>query len=122
MDNLEIPDNFPRPKYLGAVPGAQKKYLAVEFDGRYYQPGCTPPELYERWRYCVGLVDQFATACIQTKAGKRRDMPEAGILDQYLVRLIEARWVSDDEAEWVIREAAKVLKWPSPNTATPEVK
>lgn len=51
----------------------------------------------------MSLVEQFVTSCIETKAGKRRNMPEADILDQYLVRLIEARWVSDDEAKWVIR-------------------
>lgn len=38
-------------------------------------------------------------------------MPEADILDQYLVRLIEAKWVSDDEARWVIREAARQFGW-----------
>lgn len=60
----------------------------------------------------MSLVVQFVLACTQTKAGKRRGMPEADILDQYLVRLIEAKWVSDDEARWVIRETATLLQWP----------
>ena len=59
-------------------------------------------------------VPQFVTSCIETKAGRRKDMPEADILDQYLVRLIEAKWVSDDEARWVICEAARLLGWPAP--------
>ena len=41
-------------------------------------------------------------------------MPEADILDQYLTRLIESGWVSDEEARWVMREAAKMLGWPIP--------
>ena len=45
--------------------------------------GCTPPELYERWQHCMHYVPQFVTSCIETKRGKRKDMPEADILDQY---------------------------------------
>lgn len=108
-----VPSNFPRPKQLGAVPGAQPKYLATRYKGRFYSPGCTPPELYENWLHCVSLVEQFVPACIETKSGKRRDMSEADILDQYLTRLIESKWVSADEAKWVIRETAKLLGWPT---------
>ncbi len=114
MTDATIPDDFPRPQQMGAVPGAQTKFLAVEYKGRYYSPDCTPPELHERWQHCMHLVPQFVASCIETKAGKRKDMAEAAILDQYLVRLIEAKWVSDDEARWVIREAARQLSWPAP--------
>lgn len=109
-----VPFNFPRPKQLGAVPGAQPKFLATKYKGRFYSPGCTPPELYENWLHCMSLVEQFVPACIETKSGKRRDMSEADILDQYLVRLIESGWVSADEAGWVIGETAKLLGWPMP--------
>jgi hypothetical protein len=61
------------------------------------------------------LVPQFVSSCIETKKGKRKDIPEADILSQYLVRLIEAKWVSADEARWVIREAARLLSWPAPD-------
>lgn len=117
MADFTVPDDFPRPQHLGAVPGAQAKFLAVEYQGRYYSPGCTPPELHERWQHCMHLVPQFVSSCIETKAGKRAHMSEADILDQYLVRLIEAKWVSDDEARWVIREAARLLGWPAPGAA-----
>lgn len=112
MNDFQVPDDFPRPQHLGAVPGAQEKYLAVEYQGRYYSPGCTPPELHELWQHCMHLVPQFVSSCIETKAGKRKDMSEADILDQYLTRLIESGWVSADEARWVIRETAKLLGWP----------
>lgn len=117
MNNFQIPNDFPRPQHMGAVPGAQPKFLAVEYQGRFYTPGCTPPELYERWRHCMSLVEQFVPTCIETKKGKRKDMPEVDILDQYLLRLIEAKWVSNDEARWVIREAARRLGWPAPEEA-----
>lgn len=116
-NEFTAPYDFPRPQHLGAVPGAQAKFLAVEYQGRFYSPGCTPPELYERWQHCVSLVEQFVPACVETKAGKRAHMPESDILDQYLTRLFETGWVSDDEAKWVIREAAKILGWPMPEAA-----
>lgn len=117
MNDYQIPDNFPRPQHSGAIPGVQTKFLAVEFQGRFYSPGCTPPELFERWQYCMHLVPQFVSSCIETKKGKRAHMPEAAILDQYLVRLIDTRWVSNAEASWVIREVARQLGWPMPKAA-----
>jgi len=117
LNDVQVPVDFPRPKHLGAVPGVQQKFLAVEYQGRYYSPGCTPPELFERWQHCMHLVPQFMSRCTETKRGKRKDMPEAEILEQYLVRLIDAKWVSDDEARWVIREAARLLGWPTPKAA-----
>lgn len=113
----QVPDNFPRPQQFGAVPGAQAKYLATKYKGRFYSPGCAPPELFENWRHCMSLVEQFVSSCIETKAGKRSHMPEAQILDQYLVRLISSQWVSEDEARWVIREAARLLGWPMSEAA-----
>jgi hypothetical protein len=117
LNDFQVPKDFPRPQHLGAMPGAQQKFLAVEYQGRFYSPGCTPPELHARWQHCMHLVPQFVSSCIETKRGKRRDMPEVDILDQYLVRLIEAKWVSDNEAKWVIREAARLLDWPTPEAA-----
>jgi len=112
MSDLLLPDDFPRPHHLGAVPGVQRKFLAIEYEGRYYSPGCTPPELFERWQHCMHLVPQFVSSCIAKKAGKRKNMSKVGILDQYLQRLIESGWVSNAEARWVISEAARQLDWP----------
>lgn len=117
MTEFAVPEDFPRPRQLGAVPGAQTKFLAVKYKGRFYSPGCTPPELHERWQQCMHLVPQFVSSCIETKGGKRKDMSESDILAQYLVRLIESGWVSGDEARWVIREAARLLGWPAPEAA-----
>lgn len=111
---FDVPADFPRPRHLGAVPGAQEKILVTQYKGRFYSPGCTPPELHANWQHCVSLVEQFVPACIETKAGKRKDMPEIEILDQYLRRLIEMQWCSEDECHWVICETARLLGWPAP--------
>jgi hypothetical protein len=112
---FHVPADFPRPRHLGAVPGAQEKILVTKFQGRFYSPGCTPPELYANWQHCVSLVEQFVPACIETKAGKRKAMSEVAILDQYLTRLIETRWCSEAESRWVIFETARLLGWPAPS-------
>lgn len=117
-NEFDVPDDFPRRKHFGAVSGAQPKILATQYEGRFYSPGCTPPELHANWQHCVSLVEQFVPACIETKAGKRREMPEVEILDQYLTRLIATRWCSEAECRWVIRETAKLLGWPAPEAAS----
>jgi len=114
---FDVPADFPRPKHLGAVAGAQPKILATQYEGRFYNPGCTPPELFANWQHCISLVEQFVPACIETKAGKRKSMPEVEILDQYLTRLIEMRWCSEEESCWVICETAKLLGWSAPEAA-----
>ena len=115
LSDFRIPDDFPIPQHLGAVGGVQTKFLAVKYQGRFYSPGCTPPELFDRWEHCMHLVPQFVSSSIATKAGKRKDMPEVDILDQYLTRLIDTKWVSDAEARWVIGKTAQQLGWPTPD-------
>ena len=112
-----IPDDFPRTPVPGAVSGAVPKALLVEYKGRYYALGCTPPEVFERWDGCEDLARQFADKAQASKRGKRKDMSEEAILDQYMPRLEATGWVSEAEARWVIRRAAELLGWPVPVTA-----
>lgn len=113
----QVPADFPRPVHLGSVPGAQAKFLMVQFKGRFYSPGCTPPELWERWDICEDLAHQFCRKCIDNKAGKRSHMTEVEILDQYLLRLLKTGWGPDAEMRWVIRRAAELAAWPVPDSA-----
>jgi hypothetical protein len=113
----KVPLDFPRPTHLGAVAGAQPKFLAVRYGGRFYSPGCTPPELYERWTVCEDLAQQLAAKSLESQRGKRSHMSEVEILDQYLPRLIATKWTSEDEARWTIRRAAEILSWPVPRSA-----
>lgn len=112
-----VPADFPRPVHFGALPGTQPKLLMVQYGGRYYSPGCTPPEIWERWDICEDLAQQFCRKSIENKAGKRAHMSETAILDQYLERLLKTGWGSDAEMRWVIRRAAELAQWPVPESA-----
>jgi len=112
-----VPDDFPRPLHDGAVSGAQAKLLLTNYQGRFYSPGCTPPELYKRWDACEDLARQLAEKSLESKAGKRSHMSPVEILDQYLPRLIATGWRSEAEMRWVIRRAAEMLDWPVPDAA-----
>lgn len=113
----QVPADFPQPVHLGALPGLQPKLLMVKYGGRYYSPGCTPPEIWERWDICEDLAQQFCRKSLANKAGKRAHMSETAILDQYLERLLKTGWGSDAEMRWVIRRAADLAQWPAPESA-----
>jgi len=117
MESSTIPSDFPRSARLGAVPGSQPKFLAVNYRGQFYQPGATPPEVYERWELCENLAVQLANKSVESKAGKRAHMSEVEILAQYLPRLIAQQWTSEAEARWIIRRVAQMLTWPAPSAA-----
>ena len=112
-----VPADFPFSPIAGSVSGTQAKFLAVEFDGKFYLAGCSPADVVARWENCEDLAHQFHDACLRSKAGKRSHMSEAAILDQYLVRLFNAGWVTPEESCWVIRRAAQLLGWPIPERA-----
>ena len=108
-----VPADFPCPVYLGALPGTQPKIAAVLHDGKFYLPGCTPPEIRERWLNCCDLAQQLALRAQESKAGKHSHMSEQAILQGYLERLIKTGWTSEEEAKWVIHKAASMLEWPT---------
>jgi hypothetical protein len=114
----QIPDDFPKTPLPGSVSGSAPKFLAVHFNGKFYETGCSPPEVIERYEVCQNLAEQLAQKSLESKAGKRSHMSEEAILAQYLPRLIATRWVSEAEARWVIRRVAAILQWPAPATAT----
>lgn len=116
-DFAQVPPDFPRPVHYGAVGGAQPKLLMTQHNGRFFNPGCTPLEIWARWHACEDLVKHLSAKSVESKAGKRAHMSESEILDQYLPRLIATRWTSEEEARWVIRRVATVLSWPVPSAA-----
>lgn len=109
-----VPVDFPRPVHLGGLPGAQPKLLMTKYEGRFYPPGSSPPELFEAWRLCEDLASQLAEKSLESKMGKRSHMSEVEILEQYLHRLIKTRWTTVPEARWTIRRVAALLEWPAP--------
>jgi hypothetical protein len=116
-DYSQIPSDFPRPEMLGAVSGFQPKLLLESYAGKYYALGCTPPDLYSQWDRCEDLAKQLAAKSMESKHGKRSEMSELAILEQYLPRLIATGWTSEAEARFIIRRAAALLDWPVPPTA-----
>jgi hypothetical protein len=118
LEYLKVPTEFPRPTSEGALPGTQPKFSAVIYQGKFYLPGCTPPEIYERWQICEDIALQLAIKSRESRAGKLSHMSELAILDQYLSRLIRTNLTTEDEARWVIQRAAGILRWPIPLLAS----
>ena len=112
-----VPRDFPRSVRVAAIPGAQPKFLMTKYKGHFYEPGTSPPEVYERWEVCEDLAAQLAHKSARSKSGKRAHLSEIEILDQYLPRLLLQRWTSEAEARWTIRRAAQMLNWPAPPAA-----
>lgn len=118
LEYLKVPSDFPRPISTGALPGNQPKILVTSYQGKFYPPGCTPQEIYERWQICEEIVQQLAIKSRESKAGKRSHMSESAILEQYFLRLIQANLTSEAEARWVIQRVARVVEWPIPSLST----
>lgn len=112
--NVQVPDDFPRPEIASAVAGYQAKLALVEFNDWFYIPGATPPELFAQWEICEDLAQHLAVKSTESKAGKRSHMSEEEILTQYLERILETGWGSDAEMKWAIRRTAEILGWSVP--------
>jgi hypothetical protein len=113
----QVPLDFPRPVPVGAVAGVMPKSLLVDYGGKLYAPGCTPPELFERWDICEDLAQQLSSKSIEAKTGARAYMAEADILAEFLEQLLETDWGSNAEMKWVICRTAALLRWPAPDAA-----
>ncbi|MDN4056478.1 hypothetical protein QPK32_25805 [Massilia sp. YIM B02763] len=114
---LEVPSDFPRPGLLGAIPGSQPKFIATQYKDKFYPPGCTPPEQYERWKSCEEIVQEFAYELKRDKADNLLLRSEIETLDKYL-KIFSSSWLSENEAKWVIRRIALLLSWPVPTSAS----
>lgn len=112
-----LPDDFPRPVITSAISGYQSKLALVEYEGKFYVPGSTPPELFGRWETCEDLAQQLAVKSTESKAGKRSKMSEKEILAQYLKRLLKTGWGTASEMKWTIRRTAEILGWTVPEIA-----
>lgn len=112
-----IPSDFPREGIQAAVAGFQNKLALTEWEGSYYLPGTTPPEVATRFAACNDIARQIKEKAEESKQGKRSHMSEVDILSQYLPRLIAMRWTSEEEARWIIRRVASMLSWEVPPEA-----
>jgi hypothetical protein len=106
----QIPDDFPRPVSC-PVPIQPGSGSVVEWDGQNYLAGCTPPEMYQQWRYCEWLATLFAEKCMDSSRNTSSRQTRAQILERHLSELARTNLVTAVEAKWVIRRAAKSLDW-----------
>lgn len=118
LEYLKVPSDFPRPVSTGTLPGNQPKFLVTSYQGKFYLPGCTPPEIYERWQTCEEIAQQLAVKSREFKADKCSHMSDSAILEQYLPRLIRTNMTTEVEARWVIQRVATILEWPIPPIPT----
>jgi hypothetical protein len=117
FDITKVPDDFPYAAQSGAVGGAQLKFLGVQYEGKFYSSGNTPPERYDRWDYCEDLAAQFVVKCRNNEHGKYSHLTQSEILGQYCERLISSGYGSTAEMRWLIRRTAALLQWPVPASA-----
>lgn len=114
----EIPVDFPRPEHMGALPGAQPKLLAVMYEGKFYIPGCTPPEMVERVTLCNEIIDRITTMIKEVHESESSEDLRNRILSDYLAKIKAASWTSHPEAHWIIRKVAEQLSWEVPKNET----
>lgn len=111
----DVPVDFPHAEIHGSISGVTSKLLLVQTaSGGYSVPRISEEERILRWMNCEDLAKQLADAALRSKFGKRSDWREEDILEQYIPRLRNTGWVSDDELTWLVKRAAEILNWPLP--------
>ncbi|WP_194726558.1 hypothetical protein [Noviherbaspirillum malthae] len=115
MDELydQVPADFPRPGILSSLAGAHPKLALVQYNGKFYSPGCTPPEVWARWDICEDLAKHLADRCRETEKGKYAHLSRAEILSQYYERSLRTGWGSDEEMRWISHRTAQLVGWPA---------
>ena len=112
-----IPENFPCTPSGYSLSGLQQKLALLRYEGKFYEPGAHPHEVYERWDIYEDLAKQFAQRCTEVEHGKFQHLSRTEILEQYLTRLLGKGWGSTEEMKWVIRRTATLLGWSAPASA-----
>lgn len=109
----QVPADFPRPSIMSSLAGAHPKLALVQYNGKFYSPGCTPPEIWRRWDICEDLAQHLAARCRETETGKYAHLTHTEILSQYYERSLKTNWGSDEEMRWISRRTAQLVGWPA---------
>lgn len=112
--NFVLPEDFPRYEEESTISGAQPKFNATLFEGKFYLAGCTPPELYAKWELCENIALQLKDKARRASAGKYAHTTESEILERYLIQLVQTGLTSVNEANWIICRTAALLTWAVP--------
>ena len=118
INYAEVPADYPHVEHIGAVAGAHPKLLLVQFQGKYYIPGNTPPKRWHDWKYSQSMVENMVAKCLESKAGKRSHMSEVEIIAQYYERAVAGggRFGTVPQLKWTLTKVAERLGWPLPET------
>lgn len=112
-----VPADFPKPAYTSALSGAQMKFSATRYGGKYYPVGSSPVEVFERWYACEDYAHRLTAAAKVAIAGKASHLTEVELLGKYIPQIIATRSASVAETRWIIRRTANILGWPVPDEA-----
>lgn len=119
IDYSEIPDDFPQPVPIKVPPhGAIGGHISV-YQGKYYNAGASPPEIWELWQVCAELVDYFKMICLEEKSLHSPLLEPAEIIDFYFSSTLnDLGWGTEAEIAWIFRHVAAELGWPTPEGAS----
>jgi hypothetical protein len=120
VDYSAIPSDFPQPAPLTVSPHSPMAVHISMYEGKCYNAGGSPPEVWELWQVCVELVDYFKKTCLEEKELHSPLLPPAEIIDFYFTSmLIDLGWGTEAEVKWIFRHVAEELGWPTPEGAKP---
>ncbi len=103
MKNSEkdVPDNFPRDSYFGALSGAAPKLLARKIDGKYVV-GPNLEEVFERWTAVEDIAQQLKTKVLKKLASGEVKEPHLYYVDQEK-KIRVAGWnLTASETQWLM--------------------
>jgi hypothetical protein len=107
-----IPMDFPFAGTPYALSGSQPKLNVVKFEGRFYEPGTTPPELLQAYDSCEDMAQQMAPYCI--KKLEQLGRSKGDTLVAVWRGILNKGWFNQPQSLWVIRRTAVILGWEIP--------
>ncbi len=105
----EVPSNFPRPKIKAM--GLQPLFSSIAYEGRYYSPGCTPPDLYAHWRAFEEIAHRVAKQAANKQKSAISVANVAGVLLDILELYFPQKYFSLEEMQWLERRIYELLGW-----------
>ncbi|WP_321845822.1 hypothetical protein [Paraburkholderia bannensis] len=106
-----VPDDFPRERAPGVVPGVQPKLLVRQLNEKYLS-SLTGEELVARYDACADLAQQLADYALRKKSALRLT-PEVALerVETGLkAKVSTGRWdLSSDEVVWLMRRVRELL-------------
>ena len=120
VDYSDIPLDFPQPFPLNVSPCGPNAVHISMYEGKCYNAGSSPPEVWELWQVCAELVEYFKKTCLEEKELHSPLLSENEILEFYFSNTLDdLGWGTEAEVKWIFRHVANELEWPVPQGARP---